>query len=167
MPQQDASAGQGRGTCAIRRMIVARRKTGVPDKPAVGLMGWKFAAPQPVILKERPPVPRMKDLDRRSHPWHPSLSIPLHPMSSQFGVDFRGSLCIPISDFLRASAPPRCAFAFSDRRSHPWHPLPIYPSSSQVIPVWRGLQGIPLCSDFGFLRVSAVRFGFFWLRANG
>jgi hypothetical protein len=32
------------------------------------LTGWKFAAPQTVILKERPFLPRMKDLNRRSHP---------------------------------------------------------------------------------------------------
>jgi hypothetical protein len=46
----------------------ARRKPGSPDKLAVGLTGWKFAAPPPVILKERPFLPRMKDLNRRSHP---------------------------------------------------------------------------------------------------
>jgi len=37
-----------------------------PDKPAVGLTGWKFTAPQTVILKERPFLPRMKDLNRQS-----------------------------------------------------------------------------------------------------
>jgi hypothetical protein len=31
----------------------ARRKIGVPDEPAVGLAGWKIAAPQPVIVSER------------------------------------------------------------------------------------------------------------------
>jgi hypothetical protein len=34
-------------------MKAARRKTGVLDEPAVGLAGWKFAAPQTVILNER------------------------------------------------------------------------------------------------------------------
>ncbi len=51
-------------------------KSGVPDEPAVGLAGWKFAAPQLVILKERPLLPRMKDPNWRSslctHP-HPSF----------------------------------------------------------------------------------------------
>jgi len=28
-------------------------KTGVPDEPAVGLAGWKTAAPQTVIVRER------------------------------------------------------------------------------------------------------------------
>jgi hypothetical protein len=42
------------------------RAAQAPDEPAVGSTGWKCAAPQPVILKERPLSPRMKDLNRRS-----------------------------------------------------------------------------------------------------
>jgi hypothetical protein len=36
--------------CAMKG---ARRKTGAPDEPASGLTGWKFAAPQPVIVSDR------------------------------------------------------------------------------------------------------------------
>jgi hypothetical protein len=43
----------------------ARRKIGVPDEPAVGLAGWKFAAPQPVIVSERRSR-ESNDLNRRS-----------------------------------------------------------------------------------------------------
>jgi hypothetical protein len=49
------------------------------------LDGWKFAAPQHVILKERPFLPRIKDLNRRP------LLLPLPPPgSSQIGVYLRG-----------------------------------------------------------------------------
>jgi hypothetical protein len=41
---------------------------GFPDEPAVGLAGWKIAALNLVILKERPLLPRMKDLNWRSPP---------------------------------------------------------------------------------------------------
>src|SRR5690349_17601500 len=40
--------------------------TGIPDEPAVGLAGWKPPRLKLVILKERPPLPRMKDLNWRS-----------------------------------------------------------------------------------------------------
>jgi len=49
-----------------------------PDEPAVGSTGWKFAAPQPVILKERPSLPRMKDLN-----WRSPLCSPLPASFSQ------------------------------------------------------------------------------------
>jgi hypothetical protein len=83
-------------------------QTGVPDEPDVGLAGWNFAAPQTVILKERPFLPRMKDLNREAIPL-PRLARPLPlpgdptasqpipvwreferctPNSSHFGVHF-------------------------------------------------------------------------------
>jgi hypothetical protein len=40
----------GRGSQLVK---AARRKTGVLDEPAVGLAGWKTAAPQTVIVSER------------------------------------------------------------------------------------------------------------------
>jgi hypothetical protein len=65
----------------------ARRKNRGPRQACSWLGGWKFAAPQPVILKERPLLPRMKDLNRRSHHYStPSPCIPCHPTSSQNGV---------------------------------------------------------------------------------
>lgn len=72
---------------AITRRRAAQN--GVPDKPAVGLAGWKFAAPQPVILKERSLLPRMKDLNREAIPGtlppggHPTLSQP-GPVRARF-----------------------------------------------------------------------------------
>jgi hypothetical protein len=50
-------------------------QTRVPDEPDVGLAGWNFAAPQTVILKERPFLPRMKDLNREAIPL-PRLARP-------------------------------------------------------------------------------------------
>jgi hypothetical protein len=62
-----------------RRSVKPRGATGVPDEPALGLAGWKFAAPQPVILKERPPLPRMKDPNRRSPLYLPPPPSPVIP----------------------------------------------------------------------------------------
>ena len=59
-------------------------QTGVLDEPAVGLAGWKFAAPQIVIVSDRRSR-ESNDPNRRS-PLHP---LPLPP-SSQIGVDLRG-----------------------------------------------------------------------------
>jgi hypothetical protein len=83
-------------------------QTGVPDEPDVGLAGWNFAAPQTVILKERPFLPRMKDLNREAIPlprlarplplpWDPTASQPIpvwrefdgyRRYSPNFGVHF-------------------------------------------------------------------------------
>jgi hypothetical protein len=78
-----------------------RGATGVPDEPDVGLAGWNFAAPQTVILKERPFLPRMKDLNREAiplprlaRPLPPPGGIPPHPSPSQFGVSSRGTVAI-------------------------------------------------------------------------
>jgi len=72
-----------------------------------------IAVLQPVILNERPFLPGMKDLDRRSHPLPPPWVIPDwrrlqrgHPISSQIGVDFREHtsigvrLSIPLCSFV-------------------------------------------------------------------
>ena len=55
----------------LRRSRRFRKPRGAkpgPRQAADGLVGWKFAAPQPVILKERPFLPRMNDLNWRSPP---------------------------------------------------------------------------------------------------
>jgi len=88
----------------------------------------KIAAPQLVILKERPPLPRMKDLNRRSPRRHPSpcpsIRITKHlchhiPVESQIG----GGFASPIT-----GSP-------DDQITRSWHPLP-----PGLIPDWRRLQ---------------------------
>jgi hypothetical protein len=69
-------AAKGRGMNKLRG-----RKIGVLAEPAVGLAGWKFAAPQPVILKERSPLPRMKDLNWRSPLIPPTFTPQLYSVS--------------------------------------------------------------------------------------
>ena len=61
-------------------------QTGVLDEPAVGLAGWKFAAPQIVIVSDRRSR-ESNDPNRRS-PLRPS-PLPMYPTPSQFGVGLR------------------------------------------------------------------------------
>ncbi len=70
------------------------------------------------------------------------LPLPIHPMSSQFGVGLSG---FP-SDFgfLRASASPRCAFGLPDR--------PTPPRVSHVIPGHPTLAWLSEVFSFAFLR---------------
>jgi hypothetical protein len=86
----------------------ARRKNRGPRQACSWLGGWKFAAPQPVILKERPLLPRMKDLNRRSH--H-SLPLPIHPTRSQIGVTLTLAVSFASSASFAVNQPtaPHCA----------------------------------------------------------
>ena len=75
--------------------FVVKRFSDHGDYPITDAARRKIAAPQPVILKERPFLPRMKDPNRRSHllcapplptchstPFHPTHT-PCHPIPPQ------------------------------------------------------------------------------------
>jgi hypothetical protein len=73
-------------------------QAGVLDEPALGLAGWKFAAPQPVIVSERRSR-ESNDLNWRSHPILSSILM-WHRHSCRSLARFRffpiaGLLCAP------------------------------------------------------------------------